>query len=240
MFDTVSQIGAIGHVNAFSADSRVSPVRQPTQRPNDIVTSRPPQADQSIAGGTVPPGRPDPDRLCALVEAIADRQDRDSFAELFAHFAPRVKAFIMRGGADPDTAEELAQEAMVSVWRKAASFDRRKAAVSTWIFTIARNKRIDRLRRERRPAIDEADYLLQVEPEPTADARLEQRETRVMLSRSVAELPDDQAEVVKMAFYEDKSHSVIAEELGLPLGTVKSRIRLALGRLRGMVGEEDQ
>ena len=99
------------------------------------------------------------DEAADLIEAIATRQDRAAFASLFRHFAPRVKAFIMRGGADAEAAQEVAQEALIMVWRKAASFDRTRASAATWLYTIARNKRIDLLRRNNRPAIDTEDWL---------------------------------------------------------------------------------
>src|SRR6185503_2035098 len=98
------------------------------------------------------------DRLAGLIEAVASRRDRVAFAELFRHFAPRLKSFVMRAGIAPDQAEELAQEAMVAVWRRAETFDRRRAAASTWVFTIARNKRIDSLRRGHRADIDPQSY----------------------------------------------------------------------------------
>lgn len=182
-------------------------------------------------------------RLEALLRAVATLRDRAAFAELFRHFAPRLKAFMMKGGADGDTAEELAQEAMIQVWRRADSFDPARAAASTWIYTIARNKRIDRLRRERRPPMSEEDYTAALGNEggsERGDQAAERSQAEVRLARSLEELPEDQATVVKMAFYEDKSHSAIAAELHLPLGTVKSRIRLALGRLRGLIQDLDK
>ena len=106
-----------------------------------------------------------PDEAADLIEAIAARQDRAAFASLFRHYAPRVKAFIMRGGTDAETAQEVAQEALIMVWRKAASFDRSRASAATWIFTIARNKRIDLLRRSARPAIETEDWLAVFAPE---------------------------------------------------------------------------
>jgi RNA polymerase sigma-70 factor (ECF subfamily) len=182
----------------------------------------------------------DDEHFYALLSAVAERQDRDAFAELFGHFAPRLAAFVMRSGAARELAEELAQEAMISVWRKAASFDPSRAAVSTWIFAIVRNKRIDRLRREGRPEIGEEDYLAQYDPQKDALGIVESVETQKNLRLSIGRLPAEQAEVIEKAFYEDKSHSAIAEELNLPLGTVKSRIRLALGRLKDMVTDGDR
>ena len=179
-------------------------------------------------------------RMEALLRAVATLKDRAAFAELFQHFAPRLKAFMMRGGADSDTAEELAQEAMIQVWRRAESFDPARAAASTWIFTIARNKRIDRLRRERRPPMSEEEYASALGEPERGDQAAERSQAEARLARSLETLPEDQATVVKMAFYEDKSHSAIAAELHLPLGTVKSRIRLALTRLRGMIQDLDK
>lgn len=174
------------------------------------------------------------ERLAGLIEAVASRRDREAFAELFRHFAPRLRSFVMRAGIAPDQAEELAQEAMVAVWRRAETFDRRRAAASTWIFTIARNKRIDSLRRSLRPDIDPQTYeeaLSEAAP-PAADTAVIAGEWQDRLHGLIDALPADQQEVLKKAFYEDKTHSVIAAEMRLPLGTVKSRIRLALTRLR--------
>jgi len=179
-------------------------------------------------------------RMRDLVIAIAARRDRAAFAELFTFFAPRLKAFMIRGGAAPDLAEELAQEALIQVWRRAESFDPARAAVSTWIYTIARNKRIDRLRRERRPELSEEEYVAALGEPERGDAAAERSEDESRLARSLETLPEDQARVVRMAFYEDKSHSDIATELRLPLGTVKSRIRLALTRLRGLIQDQDR
>ena len=179
------------------------------------------------------------ERLIDLMGAVALKRDRAAFAELFDHFAPRLKAYGIRAGSDAATAEELAQEAMIAVWRKAESFDDTKAAVSTWVFTIVRNKRIDKLRRERRPEIDPQDLMMNVTPEADASEKYQAAEDQKMLRRSIGQLPAEQAEIVEKAFFEDKSHSVIAEELALPLGTVKSRIRLALSRLRTLVSEDE-
>ena len=167
-----------------------------------------------------------------LIEAIAASRDKVAFRQLFDHFAPRLKSYLLRLGADLATAEDVAQEAMVMVWRKAVSFDRRQAGASTWIFTIARNKRIDRLRREQRPALDPEDPGLVPAEEPAPDRSLQNSQERQRIASAMRSLPDEQAELVRRAFFNDESHSMIAEESGLPLGTVKSRIRLALARLR--------
>ena len=180
------------------------------------------------------------DEAADLIEAIATRQDRAAFSRLFQHFAPRVKAFSMRSGADPEAAQEVAQEALIMVWRKAASFDRKKASPSTWLYTIARNKRIDHLRRNHRPAIDTDDWLTVFAPEDEdADKSVLAGQTYTRLKELLGGLSADQMLVIEKAFFEDKTHTAIAEELKLPLGTVKSRIRLALARLREALEKDE-
>lgn len=167
-----------------------------------------------------------------LIERVANR-DRTAYAELFSFFAPRLKAFAMKGGLSADVAEEVMQEAMIAVWRRASTFDRSKASASTWMFTIVRNKRIDYLRRTGKPALTAEDFAHQETEAPAADMEFEIRQDEDQVRTQLAKLPSDQLVVIQKAFFEDKSHSEVADELGLPLGTVKSRIRLALGKLRG-------
>lgn len=174
--------------------------------------------------------------LNGLIDRVAAHRDKVAFGELFQYFGPRLKSFMLRAGADPETAEEITQEAMILVWRKASQFDSTKAALSTWVFTIARNKRIDMLRREARPEIDPEDYPV-AQAGPGAHEQVEHGEAAKSLQVSIATLPEEQREVLHKAFFEDKSHAVISQELDLPLGTVKSRIRLALSRLRGSLGD---
>jgi len=174
----------------------------------------------------------------ALVEAVAQKRDRSAFAEIYDHFAPRLKGYLRRRGSDAGQAEELVQEVMLTVWRKAGLYDREQANVSTWIFTIARNRRIDALRRERRPNFDPTDPAFVPDSEPSPDDALAASQDSAMLRRAIEEIPDEQGTLLRLAFYEDKSHNTIAEELGLPLGTVKSRIRLALAKLRQSIEED--
>lgn len=166
----------------------------------------------------------------AEMAAIRDRQDQAAFARLFSHFAPRLKAFLMKSGLAPDQAEDCAQDVMATVWKRAALFDPAKAGVSTWIFTIARNRRIDLARRGARPEPEELPWT----PEPAPDQAdvLAMQQDSDRLTKALAELPEAQRRIVERAFYGDLSHSEIAAETGLPLGTIKSRIRLALERLR--------
>ncbi|HYV89334.1 MAG TPA: sigma-70 family RNA polymerase sigma factor [Candidatus Polarisedimenticolia bacterium] len=172
-----------------------------------------------------------------LIGRIARKSDRAAFAELFRLFAPRLKSYLMRQGCDFSLAEELMQETMVMVWRRAASFDPRRAAATTWLFTIARNKRIDALRRQHRPEIDLADPALVGDPAPSAEEPVLANERGRRLAEALAALPVEQAALVRLAYFDDRAHSDIAAETRLPLGTVKSRLRLALVKLRRALEE---
>lgn len=166
----------------------------------------------------------------ALLLRVRDHQDRDAFALLFRHFAPRIKGFLMKSGATASLAEECAQDVMATLWQKAALFDPSRASVATWIFTIARNRRIDALRKARRPEPEDLPWGPEAEPDQ-ADALEMQQETE-RLGHALAQLPAKQRALIERAYFGDLSHSEIAAETGLPLGTIKSRIRLALDRLR--------
>lgn len=181
---------------------------------------------------------PDRERFADLMAAIATRQDREAFSELFAYYAPRVKAFMLRLGAGSALAEELAQEVMITVWRKAALFDRRQASVSTWIFRIARNRRIDAARRAKSAEFDAADPQLLPEAPEAPDDAVSAAEREKQVREALKILPAEQIELVRQAFYDGLSHRDIAERTGIPLGTVKSRIRLAFGRLRGVLSQD--
>ncbi|WP_371225608.1 sigma-70 family RNA polymerase sigma factor [Roseovarius sp. 2305UL8-3] len=166
----------------------------------------------------------------ACIARVRDVQDQDAFARLFRHFAPRVKAFLIRSGADAAMAEECAQDVMATLWKKSHLFDPARASAATWIFTIARNRRIDAIRKQRRPEPEELTWGPDHEPDQ-ADALALQQESE-HLSVAIAALPDKQRELIEKAYFSDLSHREIADETGLPLGTIKSRIRLALDRLR--------
>jgi RNA polymerase sigma-70 factor, ECF subfamily len=176
-----------------------------------------------------------PEDWSAAIIAIAQGHDKARFSELFLHFAPRLKAFFIRLAVPPGAAEDLAQEVMLIVWRKASYFDPQRASAATWIFTIARNLRIDLKRREQKPALTENYVDVPEEPDPRERALCLEREQRVRAA--LAELPGEQAEVIRLSFFEDRPHADIARDLDIPLGTVKSRIRLAMNRLRALVGE---
>jgi RNA polymerase sigma-70 factor (ECF subfamily) len=181
---------------------------------------------------TLMPGTHAGEDASGLILAIAERGDRAAFAALFNAFAPKVKSYLLRLGAPAAAAEELAQETLLAVWRKAAQFDPLRAGASTWIFTIARNLRIDALRRERPlPAheLDEPDIEPPAEPQVLAAER-DRRVRAALAARS-----REQAQVVELSFFSEEPHTAIAERLGLPLGTVKSRLRLAMTRLRALL-----
>jgi len=169
-----------------------------------------------------------------LIERIRDNQDRAAFATLFQHFAPRVKAFLMKSGAAESLAEECTQDVMATLWTKAHMFDPSRASASTWVFTIARNKKIDALRKLRRPEPEDLSWGPEAEPDQADVMELRQESER--LKAAINELPDKQRELIERAYFGDLSHSEIAEATGLPLGTIKSRIRLALDRLRHAMG----
>ena len=177
-------------------------------------------------------------RFADLLVAVATQQDRNAYAELFAYYAPRVKSYLLRLGADSALAEEIAQDVMVTVWRKAGLFDRAQASVSTWIFRIARNRRIDLFRRSKRPELDPEEEMVLPSGVPAPDARVEAMETEGRVRAAMKDLPEEQVLLLKLAFYEGLSHSEIAARLGTPLGTVKSRIRLAFARMKARLGDE--
>jgi len=180
------------------------------------------------------------DELCRLMEAVATRKDRTAFATLFSYFAPRVKALLMRSGLNAEIAEEVTQETMLAVWRKACYFDPGRAGVSTWIFTIARNRRVDRLRRERgRPRGGMFDASDEPDPPRSGEDVAIAAEREQQLRTALAALTKDQATIVRLSFFADKPHAEIARELAIPLGTVKSRVRLALTRLRALLDGDE-
>jgi RNA polymerase sigma-70 factor (ECF subfamily) len=176
----------------------------------------------------------DPARLIA---AIAINHDRRAFASLFSFYAPRIKGFLTRTGTPAEVAEEIAQEAMLSVWRKAAMFDVARASASTWIYTIARNLRIDRVRHDRGVSADALYDVLGGDDPERPDDLLEGTERDDHIRVAMKELSSEQRTVVQLSFFEDKAHGEIARILGIPLGTVKSRLRLAMARLRERLDE---
>lgn len=167
-----------------------------------------------------------------LMERVAAERDRAAFIALFDHFAPRIKGYLLRLGAGSEEAEELTQEVMLTLWRKADLFDRSKSSVATWLFRVARNRRIDSVRRDRSDRLDAEDPTAQPDPPPDPDETLDAVTREERVRQALESLPDEQVRLIRLSFFKGLSHSEIAAETGLPLGTVKSRIRLAFGRLR--------
>ncbi len=177
-----------------------------------------------------------PSDLGTWLQAIAQRRDRAAFAALFGAFAPRIKGFLIKTGSPEGVAEELAQETMLAVWRKAELFDPALGTPSAWIYAIARNLRIDRLRHDKNGNFDLIYQVLDIDV-PRPDEAMESGAREEQVRTALGGLPDEQAAVVRLSFYEDKPHGDIARILGIPLGTVKSRLRLAMTKMRRDLGE---
>lgn len=173
------------------------------------------------------------ERHADCMDEIARNKSRPAFAELFAFFAPRVKNYMMRLGASDSEAEDLAQDVLVTVWQKAALYDRTQASVSTWIFRVARNRRIDAHRRTRKPDLEPHEPMLLPPEIEQPDCAVARGQMEGKVQAELVKLPPDQLALLRAAFYDGLSHSEIAKAFNLPLGTVKSRIRLAFLRLRG-------
>jgi RNA polymerase sigma factor (sigma-70 family) len=172
---------------------------------------------------------PDPGKR---IVAIAASGDMAEFEALFREFGPRIRAYLIKMTRDVAASEDLLQETMLSVWRKAGQYDPARGPASAWLFTIARNTWIDSWRRQRRPAFDPDDPAFAAEPEPDAPHLMVANEDREAVRRALEHLPPEQVDIIRLSFFDEASHSTIAARLGLPIGTVKSRIRLAFGRLR--------
>ncbi|MBL0372116.1 sigma-70 family RNA polymerase sigma factor [Rhizobium sp. KVB221] len=182
---------------------------------------------------------PPPEELASLLLLVAERRDKQAFASLFRFYAPRLKSFLVKQGFNDIECEDLIQETMLNLWRKAESFDPGKAGVSTWIFTIARNSGIDRRRRTARmvsrPVEEEND---EPDPDPSAEDVIIIRQNEAAIREALGRLPVEQAAVIRMSYFGDNPQAEIARLLGIPLGTVKSRVRLALHRLRQIMENE--
>lgn len=179
----------------------------------------------------------EPHNFSQLLASVGRDRDVEAFETIFKHYGPKVRAYMAKLARDGQAAEELMQETMLAVWNKASQFDPARGNVSSWIFTIARNQRIDAFRRAKRPVFDPSDPAFVPDDVPPADVEFEGRQEADRLRRAMATLPPEQLELLKMSFYREASHSAIAAELGLPMGTVKSRIRLAFAKLRAALEE---
>lgn len=179
------------------------------------------------------------DQMTHLLSAVAAQRDKAAFTALFDHFAPRVKAFLCRRGLEPSTAEEVTQQVMETVWRKALLFDSKKASASTWVFRIARNCRIDLARRNREERLETEDALAIPDQADASDVTVDIAQRDEQVRAALGNLPQEQKEMVQLAFFEELTHNQIAVRTGLPLGTVKSRMRLAFSRLRRDLGDTE-
>ena len=182
---------------------------------------------------------PSADDMKQWLKAVAEHQDRGAFGRLFQYFAPRIASFMERSGLNAAEAEEISQETMVAVWRKAALYDPAQAGVSTWVFTIARNLRVDLARKATRASAGVAamrELPMRLEPSVEDMALASERDARVR--SAMATLSPEQAMVLKLSFFAEKPHAEIAKELSIPLGTVKSRTRLAMAKIRAILERE--
>jgi RNA polymerase sigma-70 factor (ECF subfamily) len=172
------------------------------------------------------------DSGAGLIRAVAATRDKGAFRALFEFYAPRTKTMLMRMGVAGELAEDIAQETMMAVWRKADMFDPGRASAAAWIYTIARNIRIDRLRRDQRARLHAVLEILELEAPERSDAALDAGEQGRRVADAMKKLSEEQVQVIEMSFFTGLAHGEIASRLRIPLGTVKSRLRLAMARLR--------
>ena len=172
------------------------------------------------------------DHLAQALNRVAQFRDRQAFAILFDYFAPRIKSFLMRKGSSSEQAEDLVQEALVAMWSKAALYSPEKGSVATWAFTIARNLRIDRLRRERAQLYQTLEDFDAEDETPSAHDAMARAQEDTAVGRALAQIPAEQRELLILSYVDDVPQSEIARRLQIPLGTVKSRMRLGYQRLR--------
>jgi RNA polymerase sigma-70 factor (ECF subfamily) len=191
---------------------------------------------------TTPPPGPaleEREEAARLILCIAQHRDRAAFAQLYSLYGPRLRGFLLRGGLSEAEVEELLQDVMLVAWQRADRFDPSKASVSTWLFTIARNRRIDRFRRQRRPELDAGDPSFVPSSPHQPDEQLAGLREEGRLREAMLRLPPEQREILERAWMQDSSYREVAEQESVPLGTVKSRVRLALQFLRSALGERE-
>jgi RNA polymerase sigma factor (sigma-70 family) len=167
-----------------------------------------------------------------LLTAVGVHRDDEAFTALFDHFRPRVHAQMLRFGLAPFAAADVTQDVMETIWRKAHLFDRRKSAAATWVFRIAQNRCIDVGRRSREHRYADADLFAIPDPAAGSDAGIADAQREEHVRAALDALPREQLKMVQLAFFDGLSHATIAAKTNLPIGTVKSRLRLAFSRLR--------
>jgi RNA polymerase sigma-70 factor, ECF subfamily len=192
------------------------------------------QVDRRAAAGRAVARK---NELDDLLTAVGASRDGQAFTVLFDHFRPRVQAQLVRLGLAPAAAEDLAQDVMETIWQKAHLYDRSRSAAITWVFQIARNRRIDVKRRSRESCVPDEDFFTIPDPAIGCDDDLDARQRQEYVRNALRALPQEQLALVRLAFFEGLSHSAIAQQLNIPLGTVKSRLRLACGRLQRLLAE---
>jgi RNA polymerase sigma-70 factor (ECF subfamily) len=173
--------------------------------------------------------------LRSFLRDIGEVQDRVSFSNIFRYFAPRLKSFFVKLGCTESQAEEIIQEVMISIWTKAKTYNSDKSSVSTWVYTIAKNKRIDKIRKEKKHYSTETDESLEIPIPSIQEDEVISSQISDKINKSISYLPKEQAELLKFSYFYEKTHSDIADGLKIPLGTVKSRIRLALSKMKNLV-----
>lgn len=182
--------------------------------------------DQTVSAGVI---------MSELIKKVANQQDHTAFQEIFEKFGPRIKAYLLKQGADNATAEELVQETMLTVWRKASMFEESRGSLASWVYTIARNLRIDRLRKEKVwQELSEEQYQKSSPDEP-ADETVAKNQMITVIRGALKQLPPEQREIIEHSYLKGMSQSEIAKALNLPIGTVKSRMRLAYQKVRTSV-----
>jgi len=174
-----------------------------------------------------------------LMAQVVESRDRTAFSSLLRHFAPRVKGYLLRRGASEAQVDDVLQDVMLTIWSRAAQYDPAKSGLSTWVFTIARNRWVDRIRKECRPEVDKDDPAWVPNAPDAPDTALFASRDQHRIAQALASLPDEQATIIRLRYFDGISQAVIAEDLSLPLGTVKSRARLALKQLRELLTTDD-
>ena len=207
-----------------------TPVATPTEKRDSVAKVEKTEASLALRK-----------RMGDNLVAIGEHRDEAAFSDVYSYYAGRVKSFLMGKGMNDEIAEELTQEIMLTVWRRAESYDPKKAAASTWLFTIARNRRIDYLRGNSRIEVELDDEMLDVETTETDPQAkfVSDEQSAQRLARALEKLPQEQRQVMHLSYFRGQSHGAIARWLDLPIGTVKSRIRLAMQAVRSSLQSED-
>jgi len=202
---------------------------------NKVIMAQEKDTDTMHVSGRLPSEPSDMSIFAHYLLQIAEHQDKEAFLKIFKYYGPRIKSYLLSNGCPPHTAEDLLQQTMITIWEKAPLYNPKKAQASTWIFTIARNKKIDLFRKDRRfldetyiPERPEDNEIVENE----AEKSLENKQLQEHVQTALNILPNEQNKLLTMAYFENKTHQEIATETSLPLGTVKSRLRLALSKLR--------